>query len=452
RRQRQMCIRDRYQNPDYIGPAGPKDPGLTVLAVQTPDGRPLALLANYSMHYFGAAPVSADYFGRFCAEIARRVGTEANPAFVAMLSQGTAGDLHWMDYSQPRKDIGIDAYGAQVAGIAWQAYQNVRYRAWAPLAAAQRTLTLARRVPDENRLAWARRTIEKMKDRDRPASIPEVYALEQMALHAEPKRELVLQAFRIGDLGIAAIPAEVFGITGLKLKAQSPLDPTFNVELANGADGYIPPPEQHALGGYTTWPARTAGLEVQAEPKIVEAVLQLLEQVAGKPRRPVLAPGGAYQAAVLQSRPAAYWRLDEFAGPSAADASGHGRHGVYEDAVAFHLDGVTRRGMAEPGRANRAVHFAGGRLKAVVPNLGTRYSVEFWFWSGLPHDLRPVTGILFARGGEGERASRGDCLGLGGTAATPGRLIVFPNGVHKPGISGKTVVAARTWNHVLYVR
>ena len=58
-----------------------------------------------------------------------------------------------------------------------------------------------------------------------------------------------------------------------------------NIELANGSEGYIPPPEQHALGGYTTWPARTAGLEVQAEPKIVAAVLGLLEQVAGRPRR-----------------------------------------------------------------------------------------------------------------------------------------------------------------------
>ncbi len=91
--------------------------------------------------------------------------------------------------------------------------------------------------------------------------------------------ELRLQAVRIGDLGITAIPDEVFGITGLKLKARSPLVHTMNIELANGAEGYIPPPEQHDLGGYTTWPARTAGLEVRAEPVIVETLLRLLEQV-----------------------------------------------------------------------------------------------------------------------------------------------------------------------------
>ena len=69
--------------------------------------------------------------------------------------------------------------------------------------------------------------------------------------------------------------------------AQSPLRPTFNVELANGSEGYIPPAEQHPLGGYTTWPARTAGLEVGAEAAITEAVLTLLERVAGKKRVPL---------------------------------------------------------------------------------------------------------------------------------------------------------------------
>src|SRR5206468_387357 len=51
-----------YQNPDYIGPSGPIDPGLSLLSVQSPEGRPLALLANYSMHYFGAQALSADYY------------------------------------------------------------------------------------------------------------------------------------------------------------------------------------------------------------------------------------------------------------------------------------------------------------------------------------------------------------------------------------------------------
>ncbi|MFQ5809826.1 MAG: alkaline phosphatase family protein, partial [Armatimonadota bacterium] len=68
-----------------------------------------------------------------------------------------------------------------------------------------------------------------------------------------PTRTLKLQAIRIGGLGITAIPNEVFGATGLRIKKKSPLQPTMNVSLANGYFGYIPPPEQFELGGYTTW-------------------------------------------------------------------------------------------------------------------------------------------------------------------------------------------------------
>ena len=57
------------------------------------------------------------------------------------------------------------------------------------------------------------------------------------------------------------------------------------MELANGAAGYIPPPEQHYLGGYTTWPARTAGMEVDAEPQIVDTLLGMLEKLSGEKRK-----------------------------------------------------------------------------------------------------------------------------------------------------------------------
>jgi hypothetical protein len=442
-----------YQNPDYIGPAGPKDPALTVLAVQSPDGQPVALLANYSMHYFGAEPVSADYFGRFCVQIARLIGADrSSPQFVAMMSQGTAGDLHWMDYSRPQKKIDLDGYTAQVARIAYQAYQKIRYHDRAPLAMAERKLTLARRTPDEKRLAWARQVIAKMKDRSRPTNIPEVYAWEQLALRDEPRREMILQAVRIGELGIAAMPTEVFGITGLKIKAQSPLEPTFNLELANGAEGYIPPPEQHKLGGYTTWPARSAGLEVQAEPKILETVLQLLEQVSGKPRCEVFSFGGAYQIAVRKSRPVAEWAFEEFAGPRAIDASGHNHHGVYEDGVVFYLDGVDRKGLSAAGYTNRAAHFAGGRMKARVPGLGPAYSVELWFWNGMPSTARPVTGYFFSRGQDGAAGAPGDHLGIGGTNTAAGKLIFFGGDACNKLLAGKTEIPLRTWNHVLLVR
>ena len=76
-----------------------------------------------------------------------------------------------------------------------------------------------------------------------------------------------------------------------------------NIELANSEEGYIPPPELHPLGGYNTWSCRSAGLEANAEPKLVEALLGLLEKVRGKPRRKVVTTHGPYAQAVLAERP-----------------------------------------------------------------------------------------------------------------------------------------------------
>ena len=279
-----------YQNPDYIGEAGPVDSGLSLLSIKSADGkRDIGLLANYSMHYFGiGGGFSADYYGRFCDLMEKKIAASdsGKTPFVAAMSQGTSGDLHWMDYSKPKKkNYGIDKYAAELADIAFGAYQKIDYKKGEPeLGMAENTLTLERRLPSAERIAWAIELNNKRGDR-RPKDKPEVYAEQVTWIVEHPSEDLILQAIRIGDLAITTLPHEVYGITGLKLKAQSPFPTTFNMELANGAAGYIPPPEQHFLGGYTTWPARTAGMETEAEPQIVDTLLGLLEKLSGENRK-----------------------------------------------------------------------------------------------------------------------------------------------------------------------
>ncbi len=428
-----------YQNPAYIGPAGPVDTGLSLVAFQTSDGRPLAVLTNYSMHYFGWKPVSADYFGLFCEKLAAKIAPPSAPAPTVIMAQGTAGDLHWMDYSQPKLNISMDTYCDQVAEVAAKAFRSIRYQPSATLAMAERKLVLRRRVADEKRLAWARQTVDALAGA-KPKTKEQLYALEQVLIAAEPQRELKLQAIRIGELGITAIPCEVYGITGLKLKTQSPLTPTFNIELANGGEGYIPPPSQHKLGGYTTWAARTAALEVQAEPQIVETLLELLEQVAGRPRREPVDAAGTYATAVRAAKPVAYWRLEDFEGPTVRDAMG--RHPArMAGGVAYYLEGPQNAGLARPGQINRAVHLAGGWMECPDLPASSGWTGELWFWNGLPNNLRPVTGCLFSRGTRR--------LEIGGSSGDAGRL-VFTDGQRRT--AGKTVVAPKTWNHLVVTR
>lgn len=277
---------------DLRKPAGPVDPEVAVVSVQHADGRPLALLANYGLHYVGGyepGHVSADYFALFADRMQERIGADRlDPPFVAMLSNGTSGDVNNIDFRKPRQPrlpwTRMREVAHDLAEEAYRAYGQIEHRDDVSLAACAKELKLGVRRPDQRRLRWARDTLREDTTPNK-LTRPEIYASEALALAEFPEAvSIVLQAIRIGELGIAAIPCEVFAETGLAIKAASPLRPTFTIELANGYHGYLPTPEQHALGGYETWPARSAYLEVQAEPKIRATVLDLLHQAARQER------------------------------------------------------------------------------------------------------------------------------------------------------------------------
>src|SRR5207244_5206553 len=89
-----------------------------------------------------------------------------------------------------------------------------------------------------------------------------------------------LQVMVVGETAIVAIPCEVFAEIGLRIKKEiSPFKTTCVVSLANGYFGYLPTPEQHALGGYETWRARSSFLEVDASTKIEKAVGELMQEL-----------------------------------------------------------------------------------------------------------------------------------------------------------------------------
>lgn len=268
-----------YENPDKVRPTGPPDVRVPVVSLTTPDGKPIAVLTNYSLHYVGAPALSADYFALVCQEMQRLLG-DAPPEFMAAHSNGTSGDMWLMDYTRPRRTFDRFSVAKDVSAAAYAAYRQIQYFDWVPLAMEESTLTLGIRQSTAEELAQAKEAVAQFAGR-KPKTVPEVYARETVLLAEGPQtRELKLQAIRLGELGIAAIPNEVYSSTGLFIKEKSPLKTTFTIELANGAEGYIPPEELHKLGGYTTWRARTSCLQVDAEAKIRERVVELLGKVA----------------------------------------------------------------------------------------------------------------------------------------------------------------------------
>ncbi len=432
---------------DAVGESGPEDPELSLISIQTRAGAPLAVLANFSMHYFGDKDISADYFGLFSDGLKQRI--DPNGKMVGMMSHGCSGDIYRVDYTVPEKDRPnptIEAYTKGLLDIAVKAYDGIEYRSDADLAMAEQRLTLNYRVPDKQRLEWAQRIVTEMGGR-LPKTPTEVYAREQILLNERQRTEIVVQGLRVGNIGIATTPNETYAITGLKIKAASPLPNTMVIELANGGDGYIPPPEMHAWGGYNTWAARSAGLEVMAEPKITQVAISLLEKVSNAPRKtPVLTAGPATKA-IAGLKPSAWWRLNEFTGPLAADDSGNHHSAAYEGGVAYYLEGP-RSSHFCAGEKNRAPHFVSGRLCSDLSAMGESWSVSFWFWNGLPNDAREITGWLFSRDYNHGVSAFGEHLGLGGKGEYSGRLIFQTNQL----LVGKTIVPRWTWQHVVLTR
>ena len=278
-----------FSNPQVDGQAGSVDPQIAVLSVQSRDGRPIALLANYSLHYVGGVSgptVSADYFGEFAVRMARHLkAAETDPAFVGIMSNGTSADVNNVNFSlaagpkrQSYEQMGIVA--EVVAHAVSKAHDRIQFHESLPLRVRETEIELGVRVPTPDEMADAESRLSAVTERPLKG-LPLVYARETTLLAKYPATvKARLQAIRIGGLGIASSPCETFTETGLAIKKNSPLKTTFTIELANGYNGYLPPPDQHALGGYETWRARSSYLATDAEPKIRAALLKLLHEVA----------------------------------------------------------------------------------------------------------------------------------------------------------------------------
>lgn len=272
-----------FDNPNKVRPTGPVDTEVTVLSVLTAEGQPLGLLANYSTHYAGVSEpgVSADYFGEFCREIARELDVEEGKPFVAILSNGTSGDANCIDFTKSNWTSDRFTVARAVADAALSAVRATTYHEWAPVAMAEQTQKFGVRKPSERDLTLARDYMASTVG-DRPTrNWEENYARETVKMADLPaEKEVILQALRIGEFAIATSPCETYGSTGLSIKQDSPFALTMVIELANGCSGYLPPPEQFELGGYTTWRARTSYLEIGAEPRIRQTLGELLDIVA----------------------------------------------------------------------------------------------------------------------------------------------------------------------------
>lgn len=284
--------------PNLLKPAGPVDPEVCIVDVRTRRGRPLGLIANYSLHYVGGIPstkdergrvvgmASADYYGEFARIMPHRLGGSNPPEnFVAMMTNGTSGDINNIDFPGKRPPRApfeqVRVVATKTADAAWRAVKKIESYDENPLVAMrQREVELTYRNMSVEEVERAL-TLLKLPAKDRADlhSKATQYANATVQYSEPNKKEKVLvQAIRIGEQAIVSLPFEVLVEIGLELKEKSPFPHTFTVSLANGGYGYLPPPHQHELGGYETW-IGTAKFEKDSSVLLTKQLLEMLEEL-----------------------------------------------------------------------------------------------------------------------------------------------------------------------------
>ena len=274
-------------SPNLIEPAGPIDPTVSFIALREPNGRLISLYSAYSLHYVGgvgSGHISADYYGMYCEALKNLIpNSTEDPPFVALMANGTSGDINNIDFKNPRKSqpayTQMRHVANDVAAKVHSALANLTWTTSAPLAARYRELDIQWRTIDPELLAWAKETEATAPRIQGKANLPLAYATRIQSLATpSPETKLPVQVLRIGDILIGTSPCETFAETGLEFKQRSPFKKAFMVELAHGYYGYMPTPRHFELGGYETWPG-TNNLEPQAAPKLLSALLDMATEL-----------------------------------------------------------------------------------------------------------------------------------------------------------------------------
>jgi hypothetical protein len=190
--------------------------------------------------------------------------------------------------------------GAILAGEALKTYFQVEPASIAGLGAARRAFDLPLQPLDpipaiEREIAELRDRIATLEAERTPALILQgaqfgLARAERALAEARAGRTwqvvpFEVQALRLGAVGIAAAPAELFVEIGLEIKRRSPFAATLALGYANGCIGYVPVPAAYPDGGYEVDRAhkgygQLAAVAPTAAGLIADAAVDLLEQLA----------------------------------------------------------------------------------------------------------------------------------------------------------------------------
>ncbi|HJN09690.1 MAG TPA: hypothetical protein QF564_13435 [Pirellulaceae bacterium] len=244
-------------NPDIVGPAGPTDPEVGVVAAWDDEGQLVGCIVNFACHAtVNPGGISANYI-YYLERVVRGVMGED---VIVVFTAGASGDITQVDnlspFTRPERKQWSRMVGGRVGAEAVKVMYMMETTKDFSVASRNKVLKIQRRLPRQDRVKAA---YEMVKNSSPKADATELtFAKETVMLDAkiqkEPIADVEVQAVQVGPAVFVSNPAEYFCQYGLDIKKGSEFPLTFPVSLANGCVGYVPTEE--ALGprggGYET--------------------------------------------------------------------------------------------------------------------------------------------------------------------------------------------------------
>jgi hypothetical protein len=266
-------------NTNIVRAAGPIDPDVGVLLVQTPDAkRAIATYVNFAMHpdTVGGLQISADY----PYTLSRLLAEYKGPEMITVFANGACGNINHVDvkWKDPQKGPHEAArIGTILAANVFEACKKLQPVSGA-LRARSEIVKLPLPIVSEAEVEEARRIARIPADAKTPQPkflerVKAYKVLDVMGRDGKP-HEVEVQVIALGDdVAWVSLPGEIFVELGLAIKKASPFQYTFIAELANGSVGYIPNREAYAQGAYEVVSSRCA--EGAGELLVQSAIHQL---------------------------------------------------------------------------------------------------------------------------------------------------------------------------------
>jgi len=245
-----------------LGSAAPVDPEVGILSLDDERGGPIAILWHYTLHTnanFGPR-FSADYPGVVASRLRERFGALTVPIFMP----GAFADINPTGHYRKVGD-------ALAEVIVKRMDKRQPSKGATALGALKEEVT----VPYRD---FTRDQEQRIRDSQWPPDAQDIFRreLERMKRQGETEAKTVIQAWRIGDIGFASLPGELFVEWGLKIKAESPFPWTFPVELGGDYLGYLVTEQAWRAGGYESLICRSARPNVDGVAHMTDVALGLL--------------------------------------------------------------------------------------------------------------------------------------------------------------------------------